>query len=101
MGLRELSKCLLIHSNGKNVKRQMLCPSIPHQNRKPIDFFDSVVRDRNASDGCTVSVEIDCASQIWPETQDPVRAIRVIDVHAQKEIALRIEEVEIVEALRN
>ena len=85
----------------KNLNRQMLLALTVDKNRKPIDFLDPIVRDGNAPDGCTVSVKKNIATKIWAKTKNPVGGVWIVDMQAQKEIALGVEPIKFVEAFRD
>ena len=69
-----------------------------NEDGEPIDFFDAVVSDGNAADGSTVAVKEDVAAGILMGAKNAVGSVGITDVQAEKEIALRIEPIEIVKA---
>ena len=79
----------------------MLLALTVDKNRKPIDFLDPIVRDGNAPDGCTVPVKKNIATQIWAKTKNPVGGVWIVDMQAQKEVALGVEPIKFVEAFRD
>src|SRR6266852_2291390 len=82
----------------KNFDGQMFLSVIPSEYGKPIDFLDSFIGDGNTTNRSAVAVEENVSAQILSLPEDPVGCIRVVDMQAQEEIALRIEAVELVEA---
>ena len=76
-------------------------PLAMDENGKPIDFLDAVVGDGDATDGSAISVKENVATQILPIAKNTAGGVRIVDVHAQEEIALWIEPVELVKAFGN
>src|SRR5262249_25341893 len=85
--------------SGEDVNWQVLLSCRMGQHSEPIDFLDSVIGNGNAADRGAVTVQEDVATCVRQRFQDAVRRVRVTNVHAEIEVALRIEPVEIIKAL--
>src|SRR5437762_12718793 len=65
------------------------------------NLFDPIICYGNASDRRAAAVKKDVATRIFTRTEDAVGSVRIIDVKAQEEIALRVEPIQFVTALRH
>ena len=79
----------------------MLLSLSARQYRQPVNFFDSAIRDGNAANRDTVAVQEDVATQILFRSQDAVGGVRIADVQAQIEIALRVKPIQLVKTFRD
>lgn len=86
----------------ENLDRQMSLSEVADLDSKPINLFDPIIRYGNASDRRAAAVKKeDVATRIFTRTEDAVGSVRIIDVKAQEEIALRVEPIQFVKALRH
>src|SRR5258708_27728794 len=81
--------------------RQLLLTPVADLDGKPINLFDPIIRDGNATDRRAVAVQENVATGILMRAEDAVGRVGITDVEAQEEIALRIEPMQLLEALRD
>jgi len=84
---------------GEDVNRQVGLALIVDQHGEPVDFLDPVVGNWNAANRSAVPMQKNVPAQVSTGTQYTVRSVWIVDVQAQVEIALRVEPIQIVEAL--
>ena len=75
----------------ENLNWQMLPIPVMDQDGEPIDLFDAVVRDGNAAYRSAVAMKKNVSPWALVRTKDAVGSIRITNMEAQEEIALRIE----------
>src|SRR6202030_2100470 len=101
MTLGERMESLSRQARGKYLYGNVPLARCMHLHSQPIALLYAFVGDGNASDGHAISMEKNISAGIRARTENSVGAIRVADVQAQEKIALRIEPIEFVEALRH
>ena len=74
----------------------MLLIPVMGQDGEPIDLFDAVVRDGNAACRSAVAMKKNVSPWALVRTKDAVGSIRITNMEAQEEIALRIEPIQFV-----
>src|SRR4029077_4083791 len=88
-------------SHRENLNWQVLVILVVDQDGKPINLFDPFIRDGNAADRGAIAMKKNVATRILMCAEDAVGSIRITDVQAEEEIALWIEPIQFVEALRH